>query len=134
MEHHCLDTLGPSTSLILDSISDAVFVIDPAWCCTYLNRAGARFARRTPAEVLGRPYWEVFPAVVGTVFETAARRAAATGEPVAVDAYSTASTAGTRRPPGSMAGRPRRCWASPRGRSSPPSMSPAPPSSSVSSF
>ena len=66
---------------ILESITDGFFALDRDWRFTYLNRkAGQLFARRQ--ELIGRNIWEEFPQLVGTVFETQCREAAAERVPV----------------------------------------------------
>ena len=87
MERFGTGALGPSVTTILNSIADGVLAVDAAWHFTYINGPGERLARRARGEVLGRPYWEVFPQLVGTQFETEARRAAAERVAVGFDAF-----------------------------------------------
>ncbi len=71
---------------VLESITDAVFVVDTAWRFVYLNpRAEALFGRPRAA-LLGARGWDVFPEVVGTGIEEAYRRAMTSGVAVAFEA------------------------------------------------
>lgn len=72
---------------ILDAMSTAFFALDRHWRFRYVNAEAARVLGRSPEELVGHVLWERFPAAVGSVFETSYRHAAATGEPVAFDAY-----------------------------------------------
>ncbi len=60
---------------VLDSISDALFVIDRDWRYIYVNSQGLAFSRRPKEEVLGATVWDVFPDVKGSELETCLRRA-----------------------------------------------------------
>ncbi|MGN6688697.1 MAG: SpoIIE family protein phosphatase [Actinomycetales bacterium] len=71
----------------MDSLSTAFFFLDRDWHFTFLNSEAERVLGRSREELLGRNVWEEFPLAVGTDFETHYRRAAATGDPVAFDAY-----------------------------------------------
>jgi PAS domain S-box-containing protein len=46
---------------VFDSIRDPVFVHDANYCIVRANRAYAEHAGSDIADVLGKPYWEVFP-------------------------------------------------------------------------
>ena len=71
-----------ATARILESIGDAFMAFDRDWRFTYVNDQSEKVMNRTREELLGRVFWEEFPATLGTSFETAYRRAAA--EQVAV--------------------------------------------------
>jgi PAS domain S-box-containing protein len=63
---------------ILDSVSDALIVLDKDWRFTYVNpRAEQIFApvNKTRASLMGKSYWLEFPDSVGTPVETNYRRA-----------------------------------------------------------
>jgi two-component system, cell cycle sensor histidine kinase and response regulator CckA len=62
---------------ILGSITDSFTVIDQQWTITYMNERAASMAGGTRQEFIGRNYWEAFPAMVGSSFEDAYRRAMA---------------------------------------------------------
>ena len=61
---------------ILESITDAFFGLDHAWCFTYLNSKAEHLLLRTRTELLGKSIWEEFPQAVGSTFEREYRRAA----------------------------------------------------------
>ena len=56
-------------STILESISDAFVAIDANWRFTYMNAAAERANGMKRDEIIGRVFWEVFPAVLGTDLE-----------------------------------------------------------------
>jgi diguanylate cyclase (GGDEF)-like protein len=63
----------------LAAVPDAVCHLDRSCRLTYLNAAAATMARRTPAELLGRPLFDFFPAARGSVIEQGFREALADG-------------------------------------------------------
>jgi diguanylate cyclase (GGDEF)-like protein len=65
---------APSTDP-LATVPDAVCHLDRSWRFTYLNSRVASMARREPAEMLGRPLQDCFPAVRGSVLEDRFREA-----------------------------------------------------------
>ncbi len=65
-----------ATSRILESIGDAFMAFDRDWRFTYVNDQSEKVMNRTREELLGRIFWDEFPATLGTRFETAYRRAA----------------------------------------------------------
>lgn len=60
---------------ILESINDAFIAVDPDWRLMYLNAEAERNAGATLQELIGKDFWEAFPAVTGTHLETEYRRA-----------------------------------------------------------
>src|SRR4051794_31658732 len=66
---------------ILESISDEFFAVDREWRYTYVNERGLAEAGRIPgrdltaADLLGANIWELFPELVGTMFDQEAHRA-----------------------------------------------------------
>lgn len=60
---------------VLESISDAFYVVSPQWTFAVFNGAAERYFDIERARVLGRDFWEVFPQGVGTPFEGVLRRA-----------------------------------------------------------
>ncbi|HEX9951506.1 MAG TPA: PAS domain S-box protein, partial [Rubricoccaceae bacterium] len=75
------------TAEILESIDDGFFALDADWRFTYVNARTAHHWQREPADLIGQEYWAVFPATVGSTFESHYRRAAETGQPEEFDAY-----------------------------------------------
>ncbi|MGV7208722.1 putative bifunctional diguanylate cyclase/phosphodiesterase [Oxalobacteraceae bacterium A2-2] len=71
----------------LESISDAVILLDRDWRLTYLNAEAERLAKVLRADVLGRSMWEVFPEAVDTTYYRAYRQAMDTGIPVAFEEH-----------------------------------------------
>ncbi|WP_369135892.1 SpoIIE family protein phosphatase [Modestobacter sp. I12A-02662] len=61
--------------------------VDSDWQVTYLNAAGAAVVGYTAEELVGRDYWDAFPASVGNEFGRAYREAVATGRPATVEAF-----------------------------------------------
>ncbi|HEY7205807.1 MAG TPA: PAS domain S-box protein [Methylomirabilota bacterium] len=61
--------------VVVESIDDGFMVLDRRWRYRYLNERVARLARRRRKDLLRRPIWTIFPELVGTTFETEARRA-----------------------------------------------------------
>jgi two-component system, cell cycle sensor histidine kinase and response regulator CckA len=76
---------------LLDSISDAVFIIDHTWRYVFVNAPAAAFANMAPAEMGGREVWELFPQEKGSIFEINAMRAFQTGQEVRYETYSDAT-------------------------------------------
>jgi diguanylate cyclase (GGDEF)-like protein/PAS domain S-box-containing protein len=68
-----------ATGAILESITDAVYVLDTQWRFAYLNAAAEALLRRPRAALLGTDAWAVLPEFAGASFEEQARRAVATG-------------------------------------------------------
>ena len=60
---------------MLESITDAFVAVDEQWCFSYVNSAAEAIFGRSRESMLGRNYWELFPAVLGSVFEEPLRRA-----------------------------------------------------------
>lgn len=60
---------------ILESITDAFVSLDAEWRVTYANRAAAALTGRSPEDMIGHTYWDVWPSIVGTELERQCRRA-----------------------------------------------------------
>lgn len=73
--------------MIFEHMGDAFIAIDRDWRVTFLNDRAAQYLGITKREGLGRTLWEVVPGLVGTVYETEARRAMEEGIAVAFEAY-----------------------------------------------
>jgi PAS domain S-box-containing protein len=63
------------TSAILESINDCFFAIDTDWRFTYVNASAEQALNMKRSELIGRPFWDVFPATLGTNFEKQCRLA-----------------------------------------------------------
>ncbi len=55
----------------LESVGEALFVLDPRWCVTYWNAAAERLSGLPRGAVLGRDIWHAFPGAEGSVLEHA---------------------------------------------------------------
>ncbi|MDB6152327.1 MAG: luxQ 2 [Chthoniobacteraceae bacterium] len=62
--------------VILESISDAFFAVDRSWRFTYLNSQAELLLSPAPGSLLGKNMWEMFPGLIGSVFEKIYRRSA----------------------------------------------------------
>ncbi len=60
-----LEASNRKVTNILESITDAFYALDHAWCFTYVNPQAERLLRHTGEELLGRSVWEVYPEAVG---------------------------------------------------------------------
>jgi PAS domain S-box-containing protein len=63
------------TTAVLESISDGFSGIDFNWKYNYINKAGAKFLKLRPDELLGMHVFQVFPDAKGTIFERELRKA-----------------------------------------------------------
>src|SRR3954453_3824360 len=71
----------------LDTVPIGVLKVDADWQVTYLNDAGAAVVGYPVDALVGRDYWDAFPANVDNEFGRAYREAAATGRPCTVEAF-----------------------------------------------
>jgi PAS domain S-box-containing protein len=60
---------------ILDGITEGFFAFDRDWRFTYVNRAAEQLIGQRARDMVGKTLWDVFPGLVGSVFETGYRRA-----------------------------------------------------------
>ncbi|WP_448616432.1 SpoIIE family protein phosphatase [Modestobacter sp. URMC 112] len=72
---------------VLEDMAVAFLAMDDDWVVTLVNAEGERISGYQRQDLIGQSFWEVFPATVGSEFEEAYRRARATGQVVAFDAY-----------------------------------------------
>jgi PAS domain S-box-containing protein len=72
---------------ILASISDGFLALDRDWRFTYVNSAAERMLGRAAGELIGRNYWEEYPASAGAPREINYRRAMAERVSVAFENY-----------------------------------------------
>ena len=71
---------------VLESMSSAFFQLDTDWRFTYVNSEAERLLGAGRATLTDRSIWDVFPAAVGSDFETQYRAAVTTGRPVSFEA------------------------------------------------
>jgi PAS domain S-box-containing protein len=74
---------------ILESITDAFYHLDENWCFTYINTQAERLLQRSKQELLGRDIWEVYPHIVGSIFEKQFARAKESGIPISFEGLHT---------------------------------------------
>ena len=79
--------LSAIVSDTLEHISDGFCTIDREWRFAFLNREAERQLGRSREGLIGRIIWEVYPELLGTIFETSYRRAMATGETVEFESW-----------------------------------------------
>ncbi|RFP23023.1 EAL domain-containing protein [Duganella sp. BJB488] len=80
-----LETGCPAVTL--ESISDAVLVLDRSWNIRYMNGNAERLLQVRRAEVMGRNVWEVFPEAVDGPYHRAYLQAVETNSPVAFEEH-----------------------------------------------
>jgi diguanylate cyclase (GGDEF)-like protein/PAS domain S-box-containing protein len=68
-----------SADAILAGITEAFYVVDEEWRFIYVNEEAERLLGKRADELLGRSVWLEFPAAVGSGFEEAFQRVAASG-------------------------------------------------------
>ncbi|MBV9521718.1 MAG: PAS domain-containing protein, partial [Alphaproteobacteria bacterium] len=76
---------------ILDSISDAFYALDAELRIVYVNRRAATMWDKSEEELLGRPFLDVYPQVLGTETWAAHLRANETRQPVQIESFSLVS-------------------------------------------
>lgn len=85
MQQHSIP-LG-SAEAILDSITDAFYLLNNNWQFTYVNRQTNVLLNRQPGELLGKNIWVEYPGLVGLAFDVVYRRAVATQVSESFTAY-----------------------------------------------
>ena len=60
----------------LESITDGFFMLDSAWCFTYVNHQAERLLGRSRPSLLGRSMWDEYPQAVGSAAQRHYERAA----------------------------------------------------------
>lgn len=78
---------GEDFRLMLDSISDGLFVMDHDWTLTYLNRKAEEVFGVAGGQLLGRSIWQSFPEAVDSVFYTRYHQAVSERRVVEFEAY-----------------------------------------------
>ena len=72
---------------VLETMTSAFFSLDREWRFAYVNSEAERVLGRTREELLGGDLWDLFPAAVGSEFDTRYRRAVTTGATESFEAY-----------------------------------------------
>jgi len=73
--------------VLLDTIGEAVFVIDTQWRYTYVNKKAEELVGRPCEELLGSTIWELFPETVATIFSAEMHRAVQQNTPTRIETY-----------------------------------------------
>jgi PAS domain S-box-containing protein len=60
---------------VLESIAEAFFALDQDWRVTYMNQSGEALLDRPPGDLIGKNFWEEYPGMTGSEFETIYRGA-----------------------------------------------------------
>src|SRR3954451_11629332 len=71
---------------LVESMPAALLFLDPGWRFRFLNAEAERLMGIPRGDLLGLSLWAVYPALVGSRFETAYRQAVHTGRPVTFEA------------------------------------------------
>jgi PAS domain S-box-containing protein len=79
--------LADRLRITLDSLTDGFASIDPQWRLTYFNPTALALLQVRPEEVIGRPVWDVLPALRDSLFEENYRICMATKQVRRFDAY-----------------------------------------------
>ena len=74
-------------SRVLESMPAAFFSLDREWTFTHVNAEAERLLARSREELVGGVVWALFPAAVGSDFETHYRHAMSSGTPTSFEAY-----------------------------------------------
>ncbi|MDZ8055123.1 MAG: MASE1 domain-containing protein [Aulosira sp. ZfuVER01] len=72
---------------ILESMSDAFIAVNHDWQITYVNQQAAKITKLEPAKLIGKNFWEQWPASKGTEFEREYLRAFTEEIPVHFEAF-----------------------------------------------
>ena len=72
---------------ILEAMPTAFYSVDCDWRIRYINAEAERLLGHAREELVGRDLWEMFPAAVGSDFETHFRGAVESGVPVSFEAF-----------------------------------------------
>jgi PAS domain S-box-containing protein len=75
------------TEAILEDMAVGYLLMDADWVMVFANTEAERVTGYPRRDLLGRSFWDVFPATAGTVFEDSYRRAVAEHVDVVFDAY-----------------------------------------------
>ncbi|HZG39661.1 MAG TPA: PAS domain-containing protein [Nodosilinea sp.] len=73
------------TRNVLESIAEAFFALDENWRFTYMNQSGEALLDRR--DLIGKDFWQEYPSVAGSEFETVYRKAMHDRVPGTVTAF-----------------------------------------------
>lgn len=60
---------------VLESFTVAIFILDEAWCFSYVNPVAEKALKHEASDLVGRRFWDAFPEVADTIFDREFRRA-----------------------------------------------------------
>jgi len=72
---------------VLESVSDGFVALDQDFRFTFLNAAAERMVKPKPHDLIGKTFWEAYPASLGTVVEREFRAAMESRQPVSFEHY-----------------------------------------------
>ncbi len=72
---------------VLEAMPTAFFQLSPDWRFSYANAEAERVLQKSREELNGAVIWELFPAAIGSNFETHYRGAMQSGQPTMFEAY-----------------------------------------------
>lgn len=72
---------------MLESMSDAFYMLDPDWRFIYVNKKAEHILQRSRTELLNKAIWEEFEAAAGSIFEIEYRRAVHENCAISFEAY-----------------------------------------------
>ncbi|WP_338073626.1 SpoIIE family protein phosphatase [Kineococcus siccus] len=72
---------------VLEAMPAAFYSLDTEWRLRYVNGEAERLLGASREELLGGVLWDLFPAALGSEFETRYRVAVASGQPATFEAY-----------------------------------------------
>ncbi|MBW4579985.1 MAG: PAS domain S-box protein [Tildeniella nuda ZEHNDER 1965/U140] len=75
------------TVTLLESITEAFMSLDKQWRLTYVNQQAAQLCQRSREALLGQCLWDVFPDIVGSVFDREYHRAMEHQVPVTFEEF-----------------------------------------------
>ncbi len=73
---------------ILDNLTDGFMLFDHEWRYAYINPQAMPFTGKPPEQLLGQNVWEVFPHLIGSIFEQQCREALTQQKRVSFEVYS----------------------------------------------
>jgi PAS domain S-box-containing protein len=76
-------TLARELTATLQSVTDAVYMLDREWRFTFVNTEAERLLERSANDLLGQPLWAEFPSTLGSELESQYREAVRLGRPAA---------------------------------------------------
>jgi PAS domain S-box-containing protein len=81
------DTVAANLKNVLESTTDGLVVTDNDGRYTYVNEQAARIVALTPADMVGKTQWELFPRILETQFGAEYQAAVETGKPRHFDSF-----------------------------------------------